>query len=143
MTTRTGRNACRSAFTLIELMVVILIIALLAAIVIPNVLHNVAEGRHTAALAQVKNIDHAVRGFFLDNGRCPLSLTDLTTRPAGIKVWPKDGYLDSIPKDPWGNEYQYLYPGPSGKTFDVFSYGDDGAPGGEDFAADITNHDSK
>ena len=133
--------ARRSAgFTLIELLVVLSIIAVLAALIVPNVIGYVDDSRVTAAQADVGQIMQALKRYKLDNDRYPTpeqGLQALVARPAAPPA-PRNwrGYLDRLPNDPWGAPYQYLNPGISGEV-DVMSYGADGAPGGEGKDADI------
>ena len=133
--------ARRSAgFTLIELLVVLSIIAVLAALIAPNVIGYIDDSRATAAQADVGQIMNALKRYKLDNQRYPTpeqGLQALVTRPAAPPAPPNwRGYLDRLPNDPWGTPYQYLNPGVYGEV-DVMSYGADGAPGGEGKDADI------
>ena len=138
---KTVISARRSAgFTLIELLVVLSIIAVLAALIVPNVIGYVDDSRVTAAQADVGQIMQALKRYKLDNDRYPTpeqGLQALVARPAAPPA-PRNwrGYLDRLPNDPWGAPYQYLNPGVSGEV-DVMSYGADGAPGGEGKDADI------
>ena len=134
-------SARRSAgFTLIELLVVLSIIAVLAALIAPNVIGYIDDSRATAAQADVGQIMNALKRYKLDNQRYPTpeqGLQALVTRPAAPPAPPNwRGYLDRLPNDPWGTPYQYLNPGIYGEV-DVMSYGADGAPGGEGKDADI------
>ncbi|MBR6976062.1 MAG: type II secretion system major pseudopilin GspG [Ottowia sp.] len=133
--------ARRSAgFTLIELLVVLAIIAVLAALIAPNVIGYIDDSRVTAAQADVGQIMNALKRYKLDNQRYPTpeqGLQALVARPAAPPAPPNwRGYLDRLPNDPWGTPYQYLNPGVYGEV-DVMSYGADGAPGGEGKDADI------
>ena len=128
------------AFTLIELMVVLVIIGVLAALIVPNVIERADDARVTAARTDVNNIMQALKLYRLDNQRYPTSeqglqalLTRPTTGPAAPNWKP---YVEKLPKDPWGNPYQFLNPGVKGEI-DVFSLGADGQPGGEGKNADI------
>ena len=129
-------------FTLIELMVVLIIIGVLAALIVPNVLDRADDARVTAAQTDITNLTKALRLYKLDNRRYPTTeqgLQALVTRPASGPApirWRV--YLDQLPSDPWGQPYQYLYPGTHGEL-DVFSLGADGVPGGSDLNADIGN----
>ena len=131
------RNA---GFTLIELLVVLAIIAVLAALIAPNVIGYIDDSRVTAAQADVGQIMNALKRYKLDNQRYPTAeqgLEALVTRPTAPPAPPNwRGYLDRLPGDPWGTPYQYLNPGVYGEV-DVMSYGADGAPGGEGKDADI------
>lgn len=127
-------------FTLIELMVVLLIIGVLAALVVPNVLDRADDARVTAARADVANLMQALKLYKLDNRRYPSAeqgLEALRSKPtSGTPPTNWRPYLDQLPKDPWGNAYVYLNPGIKGEV-DVMSYGADGQSGGEGKAADI------
>jgi general secretion pathway protein G len=129
-------------FTLIELMVVILIIGVLAALVVPKVMSRPDEARMTAAKSDIATISQALNLYKLDNQRYPTTeqgLMALVKKPTVAPVpinWKSEGYLDRVPKDPWGTPYQYLQPGVHG-AIDVFSFGADRAAGGEGNDADI------
>jgi general secretion pathway protein G len=127
-------------FTLIELMVVLLIIGVLAALIVPNVLDRADDAKATAAKTDVGNLMQALKLYKLDNGRYPSSeqgLAALVTKPIAEPVppnWKKN--LDLLPNDPWGKAYVYLNPGVKGEI-DVMSFGADGQAGGEGKNADI------
>jgi general secretion pathway protein G len=127
-------------FTLLELMVVIVIIGVLAALIAPQVLSRVGTAKVTAAQADVHNIMNALKMYKLDNGRYPSTdqgLQALVVKPtAGTIPGNWKGYLDKLPDDPWKNAYQYANPGTHGEI-DVFSFGADGQAGGEGDDADI------
>ena len=129
-------------FTLIEVMVVILIIGVLAALVVPKVMSRPDEARITAAKQDIATISQALNLYRLDNQRYPSTeqgLAALVKKPTIGTVppnWKSEGYLDRVPKDPWGSPYQYLQPGVHG-AIDVFSFGADRASGGEGNDADI------
>jgi general secretion pathway protein G len=131
-----------SGFTLIEIMVVVVILAILAALIVPKVMSRPDEARVVAARQDVAAILQALKLYRLDNVRYPTTeqgLAALVARPTLAPVppnWKAGGYLERLPKDPWGNAYQYLNPGVRGEI-DVFSLGADGAPGGEGFDADV------
>ena len=140
----------REGFTLIEIMVVIVILAMLAAIVGPKLMGRTDDAKITDARVQIKNIETALKLYKLDTGSYPSTeqgLGALVAKPT-VGVIPnsyKDGgYLESkkMPKDPWGNDYLYVSPGEHG-DYDLFSYGADGAKGGEGKNADITSWDTK
>ncbi|WP_418316796.1 type II secretion system major pseudopilin GspG [Piscinibacter sakaiensis] len=127
-------------FTLIELMVVLVIIGVLAALIVPNVLNRAEDARVTAARTDVNNLMQALKLYRLDNQRYPTAeqgLQALVVRPtSGPQPMNWKPYLDKLPADPWGQPYQYVNPGVKGEI-DVFSYGADGAVGGEGNNADI------
>ena len=132
-------------FTLIEIMVVVVIIGLLAAIVVPNVIGNIDQAAVTRARQDVRSIETALNLYRLDNLRYPTTdqgLQALVANPGESVApnWKPGGYLDRVPSDPWNNLYEYRNPGQRG-AFDVWSYGADGQQGGEEINADIGNWD--
>jgi general secretion pathway protein G len=132
-------------FTLIEIMVVVIIIGILAAIVAPNVIGRVDDAQIVKAKAEIANIENALKFYRLDNFAYPSSeqgIEALVTKPAdpNIKNWKSGGYLPKLPNDPWGNPYLYLNPGNQGEI-DVYTLGRDNKPGGEGVDADIGNWD--
>ena len=135
----TARKTVRG-FTLIELMVVLVIIGVLAALIVPNVLDRADESRVTAAKTDVNNLMQALKLYKLDNQTFPSTeqgLNALVNKPMTAPVPGKwRPYIDKLPADPWGRPYQYLNPGVHGPV-DVLSLGADGAPGGEGLNADI------
>jgi len=134
----------RRGFTLIELMIVVSIIGVLSAIVVPKLMQRAQEAKITAAKMQIKNFKTALEMFYLDNGFYPSTeqgLQALVKKPATgrePKHYRKDGYMDKVPLDPWGNPYIYRCPGEHG-AYDIISYGADGEPGGEGANKDITS----
>ena len=143
----TGSRALRSrtgprsrGFTLIEIMVVVVIIGVLAALIAPAVLERADDARVTAARTDVNNLMQALKLYKLDNQRYPSAeqgLESLVRKPAVGAVPPNwKPYLDKLPSDPWGRPYQYVNPGVKGEI-DVFSYGADGQSGGEGKNAEI------
>jgi len=132
------RSADKSRFSLIELMIVLIIMGLLAALVTPAVMKRLNEGRVRTAKAQVGLLHTALKGYQMDVGGLPPSLDALVRNP-GDDSW--DGpYVDppKVPKDPWDNQYHFQVPGPDGLGCLVVCYGADGSPGGEKYDADIT-----
>jgi general secretion pathway protein G len=137
--TATVRRAARG-FTLIELMVVLVIIGVLAALIVPNVLNRTDDARVTAARTDVNNLVQALKLYKLDNQRYPTAeqgLESLVRKPTAGAIPPNwKPYLDKLPSDPWGRPYQYVSPGVKGEI-DVFSFGADGQAGGEGKDAEI------
>jgi general secretion pathway protein G len=138
----TGRRLERG-FTLVEIMVVVVIIGILGALVVPKLLGRTGESRVAAAKVDISTLKQALNLYKLDNQRFPTTEQGLqalmqkpTSGPAA-NGWKAGGYLEKLPKDPWGNPYQYMYPGLHGGEADVFSYGADGQPGGTGEDADI------
>ncbi len=131
-------------FTLIEVMVVIVILGVLAALIVPKVMGRPDEARVVAAKQDIAAIGQALKLYKLDNRRYPTTeqgLQALVEKPSAAPQpdnWKTGGYLERLPKDPWNNPYQYLSPGVHGE-FDVFSLGADGQTGGEGVDADIGN----
>nr|VFJ54767.1 MAG: general secretion pathway protein G [Candidatus Kentron sp. FW]VFJ62530.1 MAG: general secretion pathway protein G [Candidatus Kentron sp. FW] len=132
-----------SGFTLIEVMVVVVILGILAAIVVPKVMDRPDAARITKAEQDIRALENALSLYRLDNFRYPTTdegLEALVSGGTGNEVRKSGGYLSRIPKDPWGNEYLYLQPGEYGEI-DVYTLGADGQPGGDGFNADIGNWD--
>jgi general secretion pathway protein G len=123
------------AFTLVEMLLVVSIIGILAALVIPKIANRGAEARRTAAMTDIRGGIKSVLGQYeVDNGFYPKSLQDLIQQPSNAKKW-NGPYFDppQIPNDPWGNPYVYYYPGKNNPTgYDLFSIGEDGKEGTED-----------
>jgi general secretion pathway protein G len=143
MLTATRRQG---GFTLLEVMVVVVILGILAALIVPKIVGRPEEARRIAAKQDIASLMQALRLYHLDNHRYPSTeqgLQALVTRPTTAPLapnWKPGGYIERLPKDPWGNPYQYLNPGLHGEI-DVFSYGADGAPGGKGNDADIGSWD--
>jgi general secretion pathway protein G len=138
-------NKLRSnqGFTLLEIIVVVAIIAILAAYIAPKVAGRVDDARIAKAKSDIRVLESSLELYKLDNFVYPSSdqgLEALVNKPSGpeLRNWRDGGYIKKLNKDPWGNEYRYLYPGSNGE-FDVFSLGADAAAGGEGEAADIGN----
>lgn len=129
-------------FTLIEIMVVVVIMGILAALVVPKLMGRTDDARVTAARQDIATVMQSLKLYKLDNQRYPTTeqgLKALIEKPTvgpEARGWKTGGYLDKLPKDPWGNPYQYLSPGIKGEV-DVFSYGADGQAGGTGNDADI------
>jgi general secretion pathway protein G len=129
-------------FTLVEIMVVVVIIGILGALVVPKLLGRTGESRVTAAKVDIATMMQALKLYKLDNQRYPSTeqgLQALITKPTAgpaANGWKSGGYIEKLPKDPWGNAYQYLSPGIHGEV-DVFSLGADGQPGGTGEDADV------
>ncbi|UVT22367.1 MAG: type II secretion system major pseudopilin GspG [Nitrospira sp.] len=143
---RTSRNS--AGFTFIEIMVVVAILAILAALVVPRIMGRTDDAKRTAAKVQIRNIEGALQLYKLDNGVYPTTeqgLKALIEKPSvGVvpKKWKIGGYLPKLPEDPWGNPYKYLSPVQRGDQkidYEVTSLGTDGEVGGEGVNADITN----
>lgn len=135
----------RSGFTLIELMVVIAILGILAALVAPSIIGRKEDAMRASAKVQIRNFEQALKLFYVDNGFYPSTeqgLQALVEKPAIGRIpirWREGGYLErsTVPKDPWGNPFVYLSPGVHSRDFDIISYGADGQEGGEGKDADI------
>ena len=140
---KTQRNT-QSGFTLIEIMVVVVILGILAAIVVPKVMDRPDAARVTKAKQDIRALESALNLYKLDNFNYPSTdqgLEALVKKPSGnpeARNWKQGGYLDRLPKDPWQHDYQYLNPGTHGEV-DIFTYGADGRPGGDGYNADIGN----
>ena len=140
-----SRSAARG-FTLIEIMVVVVIMGILAALVVPKLMGRTDDARIIAAKQDIATVMQALKLYKLDNQRYPTTAQGLQALIAKPSVgpaadgWKAGGYIDKLPKDPWGNPYQYLSPGVKGEV-DVFSLGADGQPGGTGNDADIGSWD--
>ncbi len=127
-------RAIRRGFTLIELLLVMVILAILAAVVVPKFTGRTEQARETAAKTDLANLKTSLGAFEIDTGRFPTTdegLNALITPPADIQGWRKP-YLDKIPLDPWGHPYIYRSPGSDNRDFDLFSTGPDGREGSAD-----------
>ncbi len=133
----------QTGFTLIEVMVVVVILGILAAVVVPKVMSRPDEARIVRAEQDIRALEAALKLYRLDNFTYPdtdQGLLALVEKPTGLPSGAKwqDSYIDNLPKDPWGNDYQYLQPGSNG-DYDLYSLGADGLPDGEGVNADIGN----
>ncbi|MCX2897359.1 type II secretion system major pseudopilin GspG [Pseudomonas mandelii] len=143
----TNSSRAQRGFTLIEIMVVVVIIGVLGAIVVPQFMSRPDQAKVTAAKIDIQAIATALEMYRLDNHQYPSTqqnLEALIKRPSGMPAarnWNPQGYLKSMPVDPWGSPYQYLNPGVHAIDggYDLFSLGSDGAVGGEGHAAEIGN----
>ena len=136
----------RRGFTFVEILVVVMILGLLAALVVPRIMGRTDEAKRTAAKVQIRNIEAALQLYKLDNGVYPSTeqgLRALIEKPTtGVvpKKWKLGGYLQKLPEDPWGNPYKYVSPSPTQRgDYEIISYGTDGEPGGEGINSDIVN----
>jgi general secretion pathway protein G len=137
---RSGRSA---GFTLIEIMVVVVILGILAALVAPNVIRRIDDARVTKAKQDIRAYETALNLYRMDNFRYPTTeqgLEALVKKPVdpNIRNWKEGGYIDGLKKDPWGRDYNYISPGTHG-DYDLYTLGADGQPGGEGTDADIGN----
>lgn len=136
----------QSGFTLIEIMVVVVILGILAAVVVPRIMDRPDDARIARAKQDIRALEAALNLYKLDNFHYPSTqqgIEALISQPSGeppAKNWKTGGYIGQMPKDPWGNPYQYLSPGVKGQI-DIFSLGADNAPGGDGSATDIGNWD--
>lgn len=145
---QTGRNGMReplrrdAGLSLVETLIVLVIIGLVSAMIIPNVIGRPDEARVTVAENDIRSISSALKLYRLDNRSYPSTeqgLRALVERPSGSPEatnWNVEGYLDTLPVDPWGNAYLYRSPGETG-LFDIYSLGADGLPGGDELDADL------
>ncbi|MDA8327241.1 MAG: type II secretion system major pseudopilin GspG [Nitrospiraceae bacterium] len=139
---KADNRGLQRGFTLIELLVVLVILSLLAALVGPRLFSKLGKGRQVAAAAQIKLLEQALDQYRLDVGSYPTTeqgLGALLENP-GIDNWDGPYLKKGLPKDPWGRPYMYQCPGQHGE-YDLFSYGKDGAPGGDGEDKDVTNWD--
>ena len=134
-------------FTLVEIMVVVVIIGILGALVVPKLLGRTGESRVAAAKVDISTLMNSLKLYKLENQRYPTTeqgLQALIAKPSAgpsANGWKAGGYIDKLPKDPWGSAYQYISPGIHGEV-DIFSFGADGQPGGTGEDADIGSWDN-
>jgi general secretion pathway protein G len=134
-------------FTLIEIMVVVTIIGVLVALIVPNVIGRQGQARVVATKTDISTMKQALKLYYLDNQRYPTTeqgLKALTVKPDSGPIppnWKSGGYIEKLPLDQWQRPYQYVSPGIKSPDFDIFTYGEDGQPGGEGLAADIGSWD--
>ena len=126
----------KQAFTLVEMMAVVVIIGILAAVIAPKFFGQVNKAQVTAAKQDIENLKKAVTLYRFDTNRFPEELRDLLKEPDGVRGW-NGPYLEKLPRDPWGNDYEYISPGRDDREFDIWSYGQDEKEGGEKMATDI------
>lgn len=135
--------AGQTGLTLIEMIVVLAIIALVAALIVPNVIGRPDQARVTVANTDLRTISAALKMYRLDNGDYPTTdqgLAALSQRPTSGPApinWSPSGYLEQVPTDPWGRPYSYFSPGKNGGGFQIVTFGKDGKPGGDEVDADI------
>ena len=138
------KNRQTNGFTLMELLIVLVIIGLLAALVGPNLYKRLKPAKQSVAKAQIKNFLTALDTFFVDNGRFPTTqegLTVLTSKSTEFKNWNGPYLKEALPEDPWGNPYHYRSPGQHG-DYEIITYGADGKQGGQGENRDINSWDS-
>jgi general secretion pathway protein G len=139
-----AKNRSQLGFTLIEVMVVIAIIGIMATLIVPQIMSKPNEARVIAAKQDINSLVQALKLYRLDNSRYPTTeqgLSALVAKPTSEPIpqnWKPNGYVDRLPKDPWGFAYQYSNPGTRAEI-DVFSLGADNKPGGTGFDADLGN----
>jgi len=135
-------------FTLIEIMVVVVILGILAALVAPNVIRRIDDAQIAKATQDIRAYETALNLYRMDNFKYPTTdqgLQALVQQPndSSVKNWKAGGYIDGLRKDPWGNDYLYVNPGTHGKEYDLYTLGADGQDGGEGTNADIGNWEVK
>lgn len=135
---RRTRRAAQGGFTLVELLLVLVILALIAGLVLPSIIGQAEGAKARSAASQISRLSMAVESFYLDTGNTPQRLEELVENPGGTAGWNGPYVKKQLLKDPWGRNYQYESPGRHG-DFDILSYGADGQPGGEGTDADVTS----
>jgi general secretion pathway protein G len=139
-----AKQARDAGFTLLEIMVVVVILGILAALVAPNVIRRIDDANVTKAKQDIRAFETALNLYRMDNFRYPTTeqgLEALVKQPndPNIRNWKPGGYVRSLQKDPWGNNYSYIAPGTRGGDYDLYTLGADNQPGGEGTDADIGN----
>jgi general secretion pathway protein G len=129
----------QQGFSLMELLIVMVILGMLAAVVGPTLWGKLAGAQRDTAKTQISNIEVALDSYRLDMFKYPSTLVDLVTNTSSSSTWQGPYLRKGLPKDPWGREYQYRKPGREGRDFDIYSYGADGQEGGEKEDADIVS----
>jgi general secretion pathway protein G len=140
------RTRGQAGITLIEMLVVMTIIALFAALVAPNMMKHADAAKVTKARADIQGFVLALESYKLDTGTYPtteMGLAALRVKPSDVEQWAGPYLKQEIPKDPWGHDYLYKYPGDHGDDPDIVSLGQDGKPGGEGYEADIVSWKSQ
>jgi len=141
---RTASAASRHAvfpnrgFTLVELLLVLMILALIGGLVLPGLIGRAEGAKVKAAASQISRLSMAVESYYLDTGQTPEALQQLVENPGNTGGWNGPYVKPSSLKDPWGRPYEYKFPGEHGE-FDIYSFGADGQPGGEGKNADINS----
>ena len=141
---RLSHRSQTRGFTLLEIMVVVVILGILAALVAPQVIRRIDDAQITKVKQDIRAYETALNLFRLDNFKYPTTeqgLRSLVQQPTdpSIRNWKAGGYIDGLKQDPWGYEYHYVYPGTHGKEYDLYSLGADNQEGGEGTNADIGN----
>lgn len=131
-------NRRQRGFTLVELLLVLVILALIAGLVLPGIIGKAESAKAKAASSQISRISMSVESFYLDTGITPSSLDELVSQPSGVTGWNGPYIKNTLLKDPWGQEYKFRVPGEHG-DFDIWSYGADRQQGGEGKNADINS----
>lgn len=137
-------HSAARGFTLIEIMVVVVILGILAALVAPQVIRRIDDAQIAKAKQDIRSYETALNLYRIDNFKYPTTeqgLQALVQQPndSSLKNWKPGGYIDGLRKDPWGNDYHYVYPGSHGKEYDLFTLGADNQEGGEGINADVGN----
>lgn len=132
----------QSGFTLIEVMVVVVILGILAALIVPNVIGQGDNARAGTTVSTLATVSNSLDLYRLDNSKYPSTqegLDALINKPASASNWLQGGYIKGgLPKDGWGNDLQYISPGSNGRAYDLYSFGADGKEGGSDLDQDLS-----